>query len=69
MKREMKARLAAIAAGAMMVSGSALAAIDTTAVESKVAEGLVAIAAIGALVLGVHVAIKVWPWLRQAMGR
>lgn len=42
------------------------AAVDVTAALAAINDTLPAIASIGSAVFGVHIAIKVWKWMRRA---
>lgn len=59
----------AVVVGALALTGaiSANAAMDTTAITASITEALAAIAVVGAAVMGVHVAVKAYRWVRAAM--
>ena len=58
---------ACVAAGSLVATQMASAAIDVTAVVTSIGDALAPIAAIGGAVLGVIVVIKTWKWVRRAM--
>lgn len=58
-----------VAVGAAVVSFVAIpahAAVDVTDALAAISDTLPAIASVGAAVFGVHIAIKVWKWVRRA---
>jgi hypothetical protein len=59
----------ALVVGALALTGAvgAHAAMDTTAITTAITEALTAIAVVGAAVMGVHVAVKAYRWVRAAM--
>lgn len=52
--------------GASFVAIPAFAAVDVTDALTAISDTLPAIASVGAAVFGVHIAIKVWKWVRRA---
>lgn len=66
-ENEMRAVRGAVGLGLVGAAGLASAAVDVSAVVSAIGEAATAGAAIGAAVLLVIVAIKVFKWVRGAM--
>ncbi|MBC3871918.1 major capsid protein [Undibacterium oligocarboniphilum] len=56
-----------LAAGVMLVSFSASAAVDTSAVTSAITDAGAAVATVGAAVLVLHVGMKVYKWVSRAL--
>lgn len=66
MFKSIKTRIA-LASGALIASGVASAAIDTTEITASITDAGVAIATVGAAVLVMYVGGKVYKWIRGAM--
>lgn len=61
-----KGVIAAGAASALAVAGSASAAVDTAAIVSTIGEAATAGAAIGVAVLSMYYGIKLYKWIKGA---
>ncbi len=65
-----RAPLGLVVVALLAVAGSAHAAatpMDVTSITDAIAVALVAIATVGAAIMGVHVAVKAYKWVRAAM--
>jgi len=60
-------RVLTVGAVALCAAGASHAAMDTSAITSAITDALTAIGVVGAAVMGVHVAVKAFRWVRAAM--
>lgn len=62
-----RSRAAGVGVAALSVfAAPAFAAVDVTSALTAINDTIPAVTAVGSAVFGVHIAIKVWKWVRRA---